>query len=195
APRYRQLSHLWTDLAQRHGLRVDIIDVEWGEGAPAARIEEILSADTQHEIKGVLIVHNETATGVTSDVAAVRRAVDAARHPALLYVDGVSAIASIDFRMDEWNVDLAISGSQKGLMLPAGLGILCASPRALAAREQAKCTRAFFDLGEMIKSNATGYFPSTPAVLLLHGLRESLDMLFEEGLEHGFARPQRPGGA
>src|SRR5207249_1576798 len=109
APRYGQFSHLWIDLAQRHGLRVDIIDVEWGEGAPAARIEEILSADTQHEIKGVLIVHNETATGVTSDVAAVRRAMDAAAHPALLYVDGVSWIGSIDYRMDEWKVDLAIT--------------------------------------------------------------------------------------
>src|SRR5213594_5063161 len=112
APRYGQFSHLLIDLLQRHGLRVDIIDVEWGEGAPAARIEEILSADTQHEIKGVLIVHNETATGVTSDVAAVRRAMDAAAHPALLYVDGVSSIGSIDFRMDEWNVDLAITGSR-----------------------------------------------------------------------------------
>jgi len=193
APRYGQFGHLWIELAKRHGLRVDVLEVEWGEGAPPDRIEEILTADRQHEIKGVLIVHNETATGVTSDVAAVRRAVDAARHPALLYVDGVSAIASIDFRMDEWNVDLAISGSQKGLMLPAGLGILCASPRALAAREQAKCTRAFFDLGEMIKSNATGYFPYTPAVLMLHGLRESLDMLFEEGLENVFARHQRLG--
>jgi alanine-glyoxylate transaminase/serine-glyoxylate transaminase/serine-pyruvate transaminase len=193
APRYGQFGHLWIELAKRHGLRVDVLDVEWGEGAPAARIEELLSADTQHEIKGVLIVHNETATGVTSDVAAVRRALDAARHPALLYVDGVSAIASIDFRMDEWGVDLAISGSQKGLMLPAGLGILCASPRALAAREQATCPRAFFDLGEMMKSNATGYFPYTPPVLLLYGLREALTMLFEEGLDAVFARHQRLG--
>src|SRR3989442_8567023 len=153
----------------------------------------MLAADRQHEIKGVLIVHSETATGVASDVGAVRRAMDAAKHPALLYVDSVSGIASLDFRMDEWKVDLAISGSQKGLMLPAGLGILCASPRALAAREQAKCTRAFFDLGEMIKSNATGYFPYTPAVLMLYGLRESLDMLFEEGLDNVFARHQRLG--
>ena len=159
APRYGQFSHLWIDLAQRHGLRVDIIDVEWGEGAPAERIEEILRGDTQHEIKGVLIVHNETATGVTSDVGAVRRALDAAQHPALLYVDGVSSIGSIDFRMDEWNVDLAITGSQKGLMLPPGLGLVCASPKALAAREHAKCPRVFFDFGDMIKANATGYFP------------------------------------
>src|SRR3989454_6752294 len=144
-----------------------IIDVEWGEGAPAERIEEILRGDTQHEIKGVLIVHNETATGVTSDVGAVRRALDAAQHPALLYVDGVSSIGSIDFRMDEWNVDLAITGSQKGLMLPPGLGLVCASPKALAAREHAKCPRVFFDFGDMIKANATGYFPYTPSLPLL----------------------------
>ena len=159
APRYGQFSHLWIDLAQRHGMRVDIIDVEWGEGAPVDRIEAILSQDRQHEIKGVLIVHNETATGVTSDLGAVRRAIDAAQHPALLYVDGVSSIGSIDFRMDEWKVDLAVTGSQKGLMLPAGLGIVCASPKALAAREQARCPRVFFDFGDMIRANATGYFP------------------------------------
>jgi alanine-glyoxylate transaminase/serine-glyoxylate transaminase/serine-pyruvate transaminase len=193
APRYGQFSHLWIELAKRMGIRVDVLDVEWGEGAPLDRIEELLTADKQHEIKGVLVVHNETATGVTSDIGGVRRALDAAQHPALLYVDGVSSIASIDFRMDEWKVDLAVTGSQKGLMLPAGLGILCASPRALAAREQAKCARAFFDLGDMIKSNATGYFPYTPAVLMLYGLRESLDMLLEEGLDRVFARHQRLG--
>jgi alanine-glyoxylate transaminase/serine-glyoxylate transaminase/serine-pyruvate transaminase len=147
--------------------------------------------DTQHEIKGVMIVHNETATGVTSDVAGVRRALDAAKHPALLYVDGVSSVGSIDFRMDDWQVDMAVTGSQKGLMLPAGLGILCASPRALAAREQAKCARAFFDLGDMIKANATGYFPYTPALPMLYGLRESLKMLSEEGLENVFVRHHR----
>src|SRR2546428_937262 len=130
APRYGQFSHLWIDLAQRHGLRVDIIDVEWGEGAPSERIGEILAQDQQHEIKGILIVHNETATGVTSDVAAVRSAIDAAQHPALLYVDGVSSIGSHDFPHDRREVGLAISGSQKGLMLPAGLGLVCASPQA-----------------------------------------------------------------
>ncbi len=191
APRYGQFSHLWIDLAQRHGLRVDIIDVEWGEGAPAERIEEILTADTQHEIKGVLVVHNETATGVTSDLAAVRAAIDAARHPALLYVDGVSSIGSLEFRMDEWKVDLAITGSQKGLMLPAGLGLVCASPQALAARERAKCPRVFFDFGDMIKANATGYFPYTPSIPMLYGLRASLDILLEEGLENVFARHHR----
>src|SRR2546426_5577808 len=191
APRYGQFSHLWIDLAQRHGLRVDIIDVEWGEGAPSDRIGEILAQDQQHEIKGILIVHNETATGVTSDVAAVRSAIDAAQHPALLYVDGVSSIGSIDFCMDEWEVDLAITGSQKGLMLPAGLGIVCASPKALAARDQAKCPRVFFDFGDMLKANATGYFPYTPSLPLLYGLRESLAILSEEGLENVFARHHR----
>jgi len=191
APRYGQFSHLWIDLAQRHGLRVDIIDVEWGEGAPARRIEEILTGDTQHEIKGVLIVHNETATGVTSDVGAVRRALDAAQHPALLYVDGVSSIGSIDFRMEEWRVDLAITGSQKGLMLPPGLGLVCASAKALAAREHAKCPRVFFDFGDMIKANATGYFPYTPSLPLLYGLRESLEIMFAEGLDNIFARHHR----
>src|SRR5437879_2163815 len=189
--RYRQCGHMWIDLAQRHGLRVDIIDVEWGEGAPADRIGEILSQDKQHEIKGILIVHNETATGVTSDVGAVRNAIDAAQHPALLYVDGVSSIGSIDFRMDEWQVDLAITGSQKGLMLPAGLGLVCASPKALAAREHAKCPRVFFDFGDMIKANATGYFPYTPSIPMLYGLRESLAMMAEEGLDNIFARHHR----
>ncbi|HEY6208147.1 MAG TPA: aminotransferase class V-fold PLP-dependent enzyme [Gemmatimonadales bacterium] len=191
ASRHGQFSHLWIELAQRHGLRVDILDVEWGEGAPVDRIEDALTRDKQHEIKGVLIVHNETATGVTSDVAAVRRAMDAAKHPALLYVDGVSSVGSIDFRMDEWRVDLAITGSQKGLMLPAGLGIVCASPTALAAREHAKCPRAFFDFGDMIKANASGYFPYTPALPLLYGLRESLDIIAEQGLETIFARHHR----
>ena len=191
APRYGQFGHLWIELAQRHGLRVDILDGEWGEGAPAERIAEILAADRQHDIKGVLIVHNETATGVTSDVAAVRRALDAAQHPALLYVDGVSSIGSLDFRMDEWQVDLAITGSQKGLMLPAGLGIVCASPKALAARAQAQCPRAFFDFGDMLKANASGYFPYTPSIPLLYGLRESLALIFEEGLDAIFARHRR----
>ena len=191
APRYGQFSHLWIDLAQRHGLRVDVLDVEWGEGAPAERIGEILSQDREHEIKGVLIVHNETATGVTSDVGAVRTAMDAARHPALLYVDGVSSIGSIDFRMDEWKVDLAITGSQKGLMLPAGLAIVCASPKALAARESARCPRVFFDFGDMLRANPSGYFPYTPSIPMLYGLRESLAILSEEGLDNIFARHRR----
>ena len=188
AARFGQFSHLWIELARRHGLEVIVQEEEWGTGANPDRIEEALRADKNHEIKGVMVVHNETATGVTSDVAAVRRAMDAAKHPALLYVDGVSSIASIDFRMDEWGVDFAITGSQKGLMLPAGLGIVCASQKALAQMKDATCRRAYFEFTDQMKANATGYFPYTPAVMLFHGLRESLAILQEEGLDNVFAR-------
>jgi alanine-glyoxylate transaminase/serine-glyoxylate transaminase/serine-pyruvate transaminase len=184
-------SHLWIDMAQRLGLQVDVLETEWGEGAPVERYQEALAADKQHQIKAVLFTHNETATGVTSDVAAMRKALDDTRHPALLMVDGVSSIASIDFRMDEWGVDLAVTGSQKGLMLPAGLGIVCASQKALALYEQAKLPRVFFDFGDMRKANATGYFPYTPSLPLLYGLRESIAILLEEGLENVFARHHR----
>ena len=184
AARFGQFSSLWIELARRHGLEVIVQEEEWGTGVHPDKIEEALREDKNHEIKGVMVVHNETATGVTSDVAAVRRAMDAANHPALLYVDGVSSIASIDFRFDEWRVDLAITGSQKGLMLPAGLGIVCASQKALTAMKDAKCRRAYFEFGDHVKSNSTGYFPYTPALPLLHGLRESLAMLEEEGLEN-----------
>ncbi|MGH8626599.1 MAG: aminotransferase class V-fold PLP-dependent enzyme, partial [Gammaproteobacteria bacterium] len=166
-------------------------EVDWGEGVPVEKYAQILEADKTHEIKAVLATHNETATGVTSDVAAVRRAMDACKHPALLVVDGVSSIASIDFRMDEWGVDLAISGSQKGFMLPTGLGIVCASEKALEANKTAKCPRCFFDFGDMIKTNDLGYFPYTPPMNLIRGLRESLNLLFEESLENVFARHHR----
>ena len=188
ASRFGQFSHLWIDLTQRHGLDVQVLEEEWGTGVKPDKIESILKADTSHQIKAVLAVQNETATGVTSDIGAVRKAMDAAKHPALLYVDGVSSIGSIDFRQDEWGVDLAIAGSQKGLMLPAGLGIVSASQRALAAYKTAQLKRVYFDFGDMIKANATGYFPYTPALPMLYGLRESLRMLFEEGLENIFAR-------
>ena len=188
ASRFGQFSHLWIDLARRHGLEVIVQEEEWGTGANPDRIEEALRADKAHEIKGVMVVHNETATGVTSDVAAVRRAIDAAGHPALLYVDGVSSIASIDFRFDEWGVDLAITGSQKGMMLPAGLGIACVSQKAVAQMKDATCTRAYFDFSDHFRTNPTGYFPYTPALPLLYGLREALAVLFEEGLENVFAR-------
>jgi alanine-glyoxylate transaminase / serine-glyoxylate transaminase / serine-pyruvate transaminase len=191
AARFGMFSHLWIDMAQRLGLQVDILDVEWGEGAPIERYAEALAADKGHRIKAVLFTHNETATGVTSDVAGIRRALDDAEHPALLMVDGVSSIASIDFRMDEWKVDLAVTGSQKGFMLPAGLGIVCVSQKALAMGDQAKLHRVFFDFGDMRKANATGYFPYTPSIPMLYGLRESLALLFEEGLENVFARHHR----
>ncbi|HUL42386.1 MAG TPA: aminotransferase class V-fold PLP-dependent enzyme, partial [Burkholderiales bacterium] len=188
ASRFGQFSHLWVDMAQRLGYDVEILEVEWGEGVPLDRVEETLRADKQHKIKAVLACHNETATGVTSDIAGVRRAIDSARHPALLFVDAVSSLASIDFCMDEWQVDMAITGSQKGLMLPAGLGIVCASKKALAATQTAKSKRCYFDLNDMIKANATGYFPYTPALAMLYGLRESLNVIFEEGLENIFFR-------
>ena len=188
AARFGQFSHLWIDMAQRLGYDVDVVDVEWGEGVPLDRYEEALRADKRHQIKGVLACHNETATGVTSDIAGVRRALDAAGHPALLFVDAVSSLASIDFRMEEWGVDLAVSGSQKGLMLPAGLGILGASAKALGAMAGARSRRCYFDLADMIKANATGYFPYTPALPMLYGLRESLNIIFEEGLDAIFFR-------
>ncbi|HEX2250686.1 MAG TPA: aminotransferase class V-fold PLP-dependent enzyme [Gemmatimonadales bacterium] len=191
AARFGMFSHLWIDMAQRFGLEVEILDAEWGEGAPIERYHEALARDKAHRIKAVLFTHNETATGVTSDVAGIRQVLDDTRHPALLMVDGVSSIASIDFRMDEWGVDLAVTGSQKGLMLPAGLGIVCASQKALSQYEQARLPRVFFDFGDMRKANATGYFPYTPSLPMLYGLRESLAMLLEEGLDNVFARHHR----
>ena len=191
ASRFGMFSHLWIDMAQRIGLQVDTLDAEWGEGAPIERYQEALAADKGHAIKAVLFTHNETATGVTSDVAPIRRALNDTKHPALLMVDGVSSIGSIDFRMDEWGVDLAVTGSQKGLMLPAGLGIVAASQKALALYDQAKLARVFFDFGDMRKANTTGYFPYTPSLPLLYGLRESIEILMEEGLENVFARHHR----
>jgi alanine-glyoxylate transaminase/serine-glyoxylate transaminase/serine-pyruvate transaminase len=192
APRFGQFSHLWIDLAQRHGLEVVVQQEPWGTGASPERIHDALAADTERTIKAVMVVQNETATGVTSDVGAVRRAIDAAGHPALLFVDGVSSIGSIDFRMDEWGVDGAITGSQKGLMLPAGLGLCCVSTKALEAQKQARgnnpLRRCFFDFDDMLKANKDGYFPYTPSLPMLYGLREALAMLFEEGLENVFAR-------
>lgn len=191
AARYGMFSQRWIDMCQRHGLKVDIVEATWGGGAPADRYEEILAADTVHEIKAVLVTHNETATGVKSDIAAVRRAIDAAKHPALLFVDGVSSIASMDFRMDEWSVDIAITGSQKGFMLPAGLAITAFSPKALAAVETAKLPRTFFDIRDMARSYANNAYPYTPAVGLLNGLKLSTELLLAEGLENVFARHHR----
>jgi alanine-glyoxylate transaminase / serine-glyoxylate transaminase / serine-pyruvate transaminase len=186
--RFGQFSHLWTDMCVRLGFDVEILETPWGEGAPVERHESVLSADRQHKIKAVLVCQNETATGVSSDVAAIRRAMDAANHPALLFVDSVSALASIDFRMDEWGVDVCVSGSQKGLMLPAGLGVTCVSEKALDAAKRAKYPRCYFDYGDMVSANASGYFPYTPSIPMMYGLRESLAMLAEEGLENVFRR-------
>jgi alanine-glyoxylate transaminase/serine-glyoxylate transaminase/serine-pyruvate transaminase len=188
ASSFGQFSYLWIDMCRRLGLSVEALEVEWGEGTPVERYRAALEGDKAHTIKAVLVCQNETATGVTSDVAAIRQVLDAARHPALLFVDSVSALASIDFRMDEWQVDVCISGSQKGLMLPAGLGVTCVSQKALAAAKHGKGRRCYFDYADMVAANASGYFPYTPSVPMLHGLRESLQMLFEEGLENVFRR-------
>ncbi len=189
--RYGQFSTLWVEMAQRLGLDVEIVDVPWGAGCPVKEFARRLGADKNDEFKAVFVTHNETATGVTSDVAAVRRALDECFHDALLFVDGVSSIGSIDFRMEEWGVDLAVTGSQKGLMLPAGLGILAVSEKALAAAETATMRRAYFEFSDMLRMNETGYFPYTPPTQLLHGLRRSLDRIFEEGLDHVIARHRR----
>ena len=186
--RYGMFSHRWIDLCQRHNLDVEIIECEWGTGAPADRYGELLAADTDHQIKAVLVTHNETATGVRSDIAAVRNAMDACSHPAMLYVDCVSSLASMDFRMDEWGVDLAVSGSQKGFMLATGMAIIGVSQKALAACQTAQCPRCFFDFRDMAGANAKGGFPYTPPLQIMYGLSESLKMLFEEGLDNVFAR-------
>jgi alanine-glyoxylate transaminase/serine-glyoxylate transaminase/serine-pyruvate transaminase len=186
--RFGQFSHLWTDMCQRLGFEVQILETPWGEGAPVERYLASLSADQQHRIKAVLVCQNETATGVSSDVAAIRQAMDSLKHPALLFVDSVSALASIDFRMDEWGVDVCVSGSQKGLMLPAGLGVTCVSAKALEAAKRATSKRCYFDYADMVSANAAGYFPYTPSLPMLYGLRESLAMLAEEGLENVFHR-------
>jgi len=188
AARFGQFSHLWIEMCTRIGLDVQIVECEWGTGVPLQQYADILKADTEHRIKAVLACHNETATGVTSDISGVREALDEAKHPALLFVDGVSSLGSIDFRFDDWGVDMAVSGSQKGLMLPAGLGILCASTKALEMRHSAQLKRCYFDLNDMINSNATGYFPYTPALSLMYGLIESLKMIEEEGLDNIIAR-------
>ncbi len=189
--RYGMFSHRWIDLCQRHGLEVEIIECEWGTGAPADLFAQRLEQDKNHEIKALLVTHNETATGVKSDIGKVRQAMDSVNHPALLYVDCVSSLASMDFKMDEWGVDIAISGSQKGLMLNAGLAILAISEKALAASRSAKLPRTFFDFNDMLGANKNGGFPYTPPLQLIHGLSAALKLIFDEGLENIFARHYR----
>ncbi|QFT75442.1 L-aspartate--glyoxylate aminotransferase BhcA [Ruegeria sp. THAF33] len=191
AARNGMFSHRWIDMCQRHGLNVEIVETPWGEGLPADRYEEILTADTSHEIKAVLATHNETATGVKSDIAAVRKALNAAGHPAMLFVDGVSSIGSMDFRFDEWGVDVAVTGSQKGFMLPAGLAIVGFSQRAMDATSTGTLPRTFFDVHDMAKGYANSAYPYTPAVGLMNGLNQACDMLLGEGLENVFARHHR----
>ena len=191
AARNGMFSHRWIDMCQRHGLDVQVVETPWGDGLPADRYEEILSADMNHEIKVVLATHNETATGVKSDIGAVRRALDAANHPAMLFVDGVSSIASMDFRFDDWGVDVAVTGSQKGFMLAAGLAIVGFSPKAMDATKTANLPRTFFDVHDMAKGYANNAYPYTPAVGLMNGLNQACIMLLDEGLENVFARHHR----
>lgn len=188
---FGQFSLLWADLCRRHFMEVIEVEVTWGEGIPLDKYREVLNKDSSYEIKAVIVTHNETATGVTSDIRAVRDLLDELKHPALLFVDGVSSIGCIEFRMDQWGVDIAVAGSQKGFMLPTGLAMVGVSQKALAAGKNAKCPRCFFDFSDMIKANKDGWFPYTPAVTLLHGLRTSIDMLLEEGLENVWARHHR----
>lgn len=191
AARNGMFSHRWIDMCKRHGLKVEIVETAWGEGLPADRYAESLAADKTHEIKAVLATHNETATGVKSDIAAVRRALDAAGHPAMLFVDGVSSIASMDFRFDDWGVDVAVTGSQKGFMLPAGLAIVGFSRKAMDATKTGTLPRTFFDVHDMARGYANNAYPYTPAVGLLNGLNQACDMLLREGLENVFARHHR----
>ncbi|HET9117484.1 MAG TPA: aminotransferase class V-fold PLP-dependent enzyme [Pseudonocardiaceae bacterium] len=187
--RFGQFSQLWADMAARLGLDVICIDREWGEGVPLDDYARHLTEDKT--IKGVFACHNETATGVTSDVAGVRRVMDEAGSEALLYVDAVSSMASIPFEQEAWGVDLAVTGSQKGFMLPAGMSMLGVSAKALEAHRSATMERYYFSFADMLKSNDLGYFPYTPSAPMLHGLRCSLDLLFAEGLPQVFARHHR----
>lgn len=191
AARFGMFSHRWIDMCQRHGLNVEIIETPWGQGAPVTAIEAALAADSGHRIKAVLATHNETATGVKSDIAGIRKAMDRATHPAMLFVDGVSSIGSMPFEMDGWGVDIAVAGSQKGFMLPAGLAILGLSPKAVAAMDTARLPRTFFDFRDMQKSYAAGGYPYTPAVGLINGLATAVQMLQDEGLANVYARHHR----
>ena len=183
---------LWQKMARRLGLEPEFIAGDWRSGADPQAIESRLREDKGHAIKAVCVVHNETATGVVSRIGELRRAIDAAKHPALYLVDTISSLGSIDYRHDEWGVDVTVGGSQKGLMLPPGLSFNAISAKALAASKTAKLPRSYWDWGEMIASNKDGYFPYTPATNMLYGLREALRMLLEEeGLENVFARHQR----
>jgi alanine-glyoxylate transaminase/serine-glyoxylate transaminase/serine-pyruvate transaminase len=182
---------LWRKLAGRLGLEVDFLEGDWRHPVDAASIAARLAEDQGRKIKAVCVVHNETSTGVTSDIPAVRAAIDGAAHPALLMVDTISSLGSIDYRHDEWGVDVTVAGSQKGLMLPPGLAFNAVSARALAAADEARLPRSYWDWREMLAANARGYFPYTPSTNLLYGLHEALAMLREEGLPQVFARHQR----
>ena len=184
-------AHLWNEMAGRLGIVADFVKTDWRRGADVAQIEQKLRDDKAHAIRAVCVVHNETSTGSTSRIAEVRKAIDAAGHPALLLVDTISSLGSMDYRHDEWGVDVTVSGSQKGLMLPPGLSFNAVGPKALKASESAKLPRSFWDWKPMLAANATGYFPYTPATNMLYALDTAVDMLLEEGLDNVFARHDR----
>ena len=186
---------LWKNMAERLGVKPKFIEGDWRGGADPDLIEAYLKEDSSHEIKAVCVVHNETSTGSVSPIAAIRKAIDTAGHPALFMVDTISGLASIDYRHDEWGVDVTISGSQKGLMLPPGISFNAASEKALAANKNAKLQKSYWDWADMVGPNKTGYFPYTPATNMLYGLNEAIDMIHEEGLDNVFARHARHGGA
>jgi alanine-glyoxylate transaminase / serine-glyoxylate transaminase / serine-pyruvate transaminase len=182
---------LWCELAQRLGLQVDLVAGDWRHGVDPAAVEARLTEDREHAITAVMVVHNETSTGVTSRIATIRQAIDAARHPALFMVDTISSLASIDYRHDEWGVDVTVAGSQKGLMLPPGLSFNAISAKALASHKTARLPRSYWDWAPMLAANKAGFFPYTPATNLLYGLHEALEMLTAEGLDNVFARHDR----
>ena len=186
-----QFATLWQNMSKKMGLNPEFISGDWRHGVDAAAIEARLATDRQHEIKAVCVVHNETSTGVTSCIPDVRKALDRAQHPALLMVDTISSLGSIDYRHDEWGVDVTVAGSQKGLMLPPGLSFNAVSDRALAAAKTSKLPRSYWSWEEMLTANKSGFFPYTPATNLLYGLREALNMLQEEGLDNVFRRHDR----
>ena len=190
-----QFSFLWQEMAGKLGFDVTYLQSDWRHGVDAAAIEATLRGDREHKIKAVGIVHNETSTGVASNVPAVRKALDRAGHPALFMVDTISSLASMDYRHDEWDVDVSVGGSQKGLMLPPGLSFNAISEKALAAARSSRMLRSYWDWEAMLSTNKNGFFPYTPGTNLLYGLRESLQMLHEEGLDNVFARHRRHGEA
>jgi alanine-glyoxylate transaminase/serine-glyoxylate transaminase/serine-pyruvate transaminase len=190
-----QFAVLWSEVARKIGLEVRWVEGDWRGGVDPAKVEQILAEDSERRIKAVAVVHNETSTGVTSRIPEIRRAMDRAGHPALLLVDTISSLASIDYRHDEWGVDVTVAGSQKGLMLPPGLGFNAISEKAVAASKSARMPKSYWDWQPMFANNQNGFFPYTPATNLLYGLREALAMLREEGLENVFARHARHGEA
>lgn len=183
-----QFATLWKRLSERMGLDTEFLPGDWRHGVDVAQVASRLEQDSKHQIKAVCVVHNETSTGVTSDIVAVRRAIDNARHPALLMVDAISSLASTDYRHDEWGVDVSVSGSQKGLMLPPGLAFNALSVKAIAASKSAKLPKSYWTWDDMLESNKSGFWPYTPPTNLLYGLSEACDMLLEEGLANVFAR-------